>query len=405
MGSVGKHAAPATGGNALLVGETQGLGIDFTVASGFGSVAVIDAGTPANNKNNAAVSTFLTNSSASVKWVLGSNGLYSALAAGIAFEYEPSTGGYYGLIEPLSSVNVVLWNRDLTNVVWTTSNITATKDQAGIDGVTNSASRIAATSSNGTILQAITLASSSRGQSAFVKRVVGAGTVEMTTDGGSTWGTVTVTAAWTRVSIPIQVVTNPSVGFRLGTSGDEIAVDMVQNEVNEVGVSTASPTPTSPIPTTTVAVTRAVDVWSSAANTFPIGTAFTDFVDYTLPANAADGILFAVKNNAETDYAGPRIGTRTYLITTGGAAQAAISISGALTSGRRQITGRTKLNDSAASIGGAAIVADTSCTMPSPDRVSFGWVVVRVNLPVKLRRFVHVPRGVIDADLPNWRFL
>jgi hypothetical protein len=399
----------SVGGLLLLAGESEGLAIDFTVADGTGSVAVRDVSTPANNKNNAAVSAFLTNSSASVKWVLGSNGFYSAAAAGIAFEYEPSTGGYYGLVEALAATNVVLWSRDLTNAAWTKSNVTATKDQAGIDGVANSATRLAATAGNGTCLQAITLASSSRGQSAFVKRVVGSGVVEMTTDGGSTWTAVAVTASWVRVSIPIQVVTNPSVGFRIVTSGDEIAVDMVQNEVC-IAVSTSAPsTATSPIPTTTVAVARAADVWTSASSSFPIGTIFTNFIDYSLAVNATDGYVFGLSDNTDNNFGGPRIGTSQYTVLASGAGQMAIAISGAPTAGRRQITARAKLNDSAATINGAANVADTVCTVPVVDRLCFGRHraagTVPVNNPLKLRRFVHVPRGVSDADLPNWRYL
>lgn len=144
--------------------------------------------------------------------------------------------------------NVVLWNRDLTNAAWTASNVTALKNQTGKNGSANAASSITATADGGTIRQAITLASSARMQSAFVKRLVGVGTLEMTTDGGTTWTTVTVTASYTRVSVPTQTLANPSVGFRIGTSGDSFAIDYVQNE--------NSNTVTPPIATTTVAVNR-----------------------------------------------------------------------------------------------------------------------------------------------------
>lgn len=152
--------------------------------------------------------------------------------------------------------NVVLWNRDLTNAAWTPTNMTAAKDQTGPDGVANSASSILATAGNATILQSITLALSVRVQSAYVKRITGTGTVEMTMDNGSTWTAITVTANWSLVSIPVQTITDPIVGFRIVTSGDKIAIDFVQNEN---GITTLSPA-SSPIPTTTVAVTRAADV-------------------------------------------------------------------------------------------------------------------------------------------------
>lgn len=156
-----------------------------------------------------------------------------------------------GLLVEDSRTNVVLWNRDLTNVVWTPTNITAAKDQTGPDGVSNSASSLLATAGNGTILQSITLASSARAQSAYIKRITGTGTINMTMDNGSTWTAVTVTANWNQVSIPTQTLANPVVGFQIVTSGDAIAVDFVQNE-NGIFA-------TSPIPTTTVAVARAGD--------------------------------------------------------------------------------------------------------------------------------------------------
>src|SRR5690606_23459445 len=115
---------------------------------------------------------------------------------------------------------------------WTKTNVTANKDQTGLDGVPNSASRITATSSNGTCLQAITHASLTWYLTAFVRRLSGSGTIQMTMDNGSTWTTITVTSEWTRVPIAAQTLANPTVGFRIATSGDSIAVDLVQCENN-----------------------------------------------------------------------------------------------------------------------------------------------------------------------------
>ena len=158
----------------------------------------------------------------------------------------------------------MLHNRDLTNAAWVKTNVTTVKDQTGIGAVTSSASRITASAGNGTCLQTITLASSARFQTAYVKRLVGSGVVEMTTDNGATWTAVTVTAGWTRVSIPTQTLANPVVGFRIVTSGDSIAVDFVQNE-NGVFATSA-------IWTTTAAVTRAADVATMTGTNFSIGT-------------------------------------------------------------------------------------------------------------------------------------
>ena len=175
-------------------------------------------------------------------------------------------GDLGALIEP-NRTNVVLYNRDLTNAAWTKSNVTAAKDQTGIDGVASSASKITATAGNGTCLQAITLASSARYQTAYVKRLTGSGTVEMTMDNGSTWTAITVTAGWTRVSIPTQTLANPTVGFRIVTSGDAIAVDYVQNE-NGIYA-------TSPLATTSASTNRNADVVTLANFTAMPSTAFS----------------------------------------------------------------------------------------------------------------------------------
>lgn len=192
----------------------------------------------------------------STGWYFNSSGLLVSVSGGVTrFNYGPGSTTLNGLlIEPIRK-NDVLWSRDLTNAAWTASNITAAKDQIGLDGSANSASSITATAGNGTILQAITATSAQRAQSVYVKRITGAGVVEMTMDNGSTWTAIAVTASWARVTIPAQTLANPTVGFRIVTSGDAVAIDVVQNEV-AVG---ATPGPSSPIVTTSAAVQRERD--------------------------------------------------------------------------------------------------------------------------------------------------
>lgn len=150
--------------------------------------------------------------------------------------------------------NVALWDRDMTNAAWTKSTCTAAKDQTGVDGAATSASSLTATDANATCLQAITLGSSARYQSVYIKRITGSGTIEMTMDNGSTWTAVTVTSEWTRVTIPTQTLANPTVGFRIVTDTDAIAVDFAQNEDGTFESAV--------IATTTVAVTRNTEACS-----------------------------------------------------------------------------------------------------------------------------------------------
>lgn len=128
--------------------------------------------------------------------------------------------------------NIAVSPRDLSNGAWTKTNTTATLNQLGVDGVPNSATALLATAANATCTQLVALASSQRSMSAYVFRGVGTGTVEMTTDGGTTWTPITLAGigVYVRVQIPAQTVTNPNFGFRIVTSGDAIGVDYVQNE-------------------------------------------------------------------------------------------------------------------------------------------------------------------------------
>jgi hypothetical protein len=101
------------------------------------------------------------------------------------------------------------------------------------------------------VLQAITSASNSRIFSAFVRRRTGTGTVEITQDNGSTWTAITLTTSFQRFTTSAQTLTNPTVGFRIVTSGDEIDVDFCQAETGAVA--------TSPIVTAGSTVARTAD--------------------------------------------------------------------------------------------------------------------------------------------------
>jgi len=159
--------------------------------------------------------------------------------------------GCPSLLVESSSENLALHSRDLTNIVWVATNITPVKNAVGADGVASGATTLTATAGNATILQSLTHLSQIRVFSAYVRRVTGTGTIEMTTDGGTTWTAVTITSSYTQVGCPPQTLANGAVGFRIVTSGDVIVVDFCQAERTSIK---------SPIPTTTLAVTRQADI-------------------------------------------------------------------------------------------------------------------------------------------------
>jgi hypothetical protein len=156
-------------------------------------------------------------------------------------------------VEP-SAVNLVLHSRDLTNAVWSGTNVTRAKNSVGADGVVSGATRLTATAASGTVLQAISHASESRVFSAYVRRVTGTGAIQMTTNNGTTWTTVTISSLYTQVACAAQTVASGTVGFRMAVSGDVIEVDFTQGEVGPVA--------TSPIVNTAASGSRSADVVS-----------------------------------------------------------------------------------------------------------------------------------------------
>lgn len=261
---------------ALLSAEPAGLAIDGRT----NTLSVKDPTNPSNKRINVPISSWLTTTRAQVGWYFDANGiLVQAAINTIRIGYDPITRAPLGILCEATRSNRALWCRDLTNAVWTASNVTAAKDQIGLDGIANSASSILATGAGGTVLQAITAGSGAVYQSAFVKRLVGTGTLEMTTDNGSTWTAVTPTGTgWNVAEIPTQTLANPTVGFRIGTSGDKFAVDLVQNENGAVR--------SSPILTTTALVSRGLDLHTVALTAFPfsatVGTIYVEGISYGL---------------------------------------------------------------------------------------------------------------------------
>lgn len=239
-----------------------------------------------------------TDARASIAWQDNIAGVWTQFATSTVRQTNKGT------LSELTGLNRLLHNRDFTNASWVKTNVTAALNQTGIDSAANAASSLTATAINGTALQSVTLASSVRVVSVFVKRLSGVGEIDMTGDGGTTWTPLTSANCWqsgndipsiisssffVRCTIPTQTVTNPSSGLRIVTSGDSIVVDFAQNEQTNLS---------SPILTTTGAVTRAADAitlpTSLINNTYSLAVSFRLPADMVHQGNTLSGGLAAI---------------------------------------------------------------------------------------------------------------
>lgn len=319
-----------------------------------------------------------------------SAGTLQTASSGVArFDHRLESGVWVnkGLLIEEQRTNLALRSNDFTNATWVKTNITASLNQTGPDGVSNSASSITASSSNATVLQTITSASAQRAASCLVKRITGSGTIQMTMDNGTTWTAVTVTSDWTVVSIPSQTVTNPVVGFRIVTSSDAIAVFGFQLENGAF--------PTSTITTTSASVTRNADVASMTSTNFSSwynateGTVFWqgDMIGLgktVFGASAARGWAITdggfnermFQNLEDQASAGATLTTGSYVVVDGSVTQASMfspsTPNNAAANTTYKYASVYKANDFALSLNGAAPTVDTSGTLPAVNRLELG---------------------------------
>jgi hypothetical protein len=122
--------------------------------------------------------------------------------------------------------------------------------------------------------------------------------VEITQDNGSTWTAITLTSSFQRFVTARQTLTNPIVGFRIVTSGDEIDVDFCQAEIG-------GSVPSSPVFTEGSTVTRPSDNISLSGGTNLIGqtegTIYAEF-NHVTATNAGFRTVATLEGNVPSQF-------------------------------------------------------------------------------------------------------
>ena len=170
----------------------------------------------------------------------------------------PAEGAFddNGLVNVVPVTNWLLYGRDWTQANWTKTTTTTALDVTGVDGVANSATRLTATGANSTVTQASTLSTTTNTFSFYAKRITGTGTVSMTDDNFVSSTNITLTSVWQKFSIN-DAGAAPTVGIKIVTSGDVIAVDF--GALTSTGYTLPFVIPTTTVP---VATTAQVASWT-----------------------------------------------------------------------------------------------------------------------------------------------
>ena len=215
---------------------------------------------------------------------VNSSGLIESVASGVP-RIDWLGQSCPALLVEAAATNSALWSRDLSvSGTWAASGITAVRNAVGADGAASGATTLTSTAASATITQNISHASQSRIFSAYMRRVSGTGQIQLTTNGGTNWQTVTLTTAFAPFNSGAQTVASGQVGIRMIASGDVIEVDFTQAEIGPVA--------TSPIPTTAAAVSRAADtiIASGALVSSLIGqTEGTIYIEFNMQTLGVEG--------------------------------------------------------------------------------------------------------------------
>lgn len=210
-----------------------------------GTAPTVDAGGPYSGEVDTAISLNATvtpgsDPSLDYLWeiVSGGTGTFSDAAAEDP-TFTPDSIGSYTLRLTVSSsdsadvVDTCVLDSTDTAGAWVITNGTAALDEVGLEGVADTASTLTATSANCTaIATAVTMASGTHTGRFFLKRLTGTGNVDISVDGGSTWETVTLTGSFQAFIREQSSLANPSLGIRIVTSGDEVAVGNTELYLN-----------------------------------------------------------------------------------------------------------------------------------------------------------------------------
>jgi hypothetical protein len=425
----------------LLEGEAEGFAIDATTEGG--TVAVIDAGTPANNLSNANfASANIAQGSASPKTVRWNDGTMITHSAGVIPQAWDAVNSRFGILVEPAATNLVIKNEDYGDAAWTRTDLSEANTTAP-DG-SSTASTLTVGGAGGNILTNATLIAVANSTvytaSEYLKYVSGSGWVQIITwDGtgggsrswfdlqnGAVGSTATFGSAWTISATSIEDVGN---GWYRCTTTFTSANTVYRHAISSVSADNTSTRDsagaaysvwrmqtelgifaTSPIATDTVAVTRAGDQITVDPATFPhsstAGTMIIAVQPRAATANVVNDAKLAILSNSNLDermFLSWVTGTPDAIsasVVDGNVGQ--VSFTPVAATGSEQKAALAyELNNVGLVVDGGAEQTDTSATLPTPTQLDLGWGSDFANRHFNgfIYDFIYVPRRMTEAEM------
>jgi hypothetical protein len=350
------------------------------------------------------------------------------------FDHDPATAGNpsRGLLIEEARTNLLIRSAEFTDATWTKTNVTATDGQSAPDGTTN-ADAILETVDSGLHFtqQTVTVATTAthtysvflkaNGRnfaSVFVRENVNSGatyvsaTVDLSngTVSGATVGTASIQSignGWYRVSLSASIDSGTryaQVRIREDASTTSYAGDITKGILAWGAQLEEGAFPTSYIPTTTAAATRATDVADiTSISSFYNQVEGTLFAEGVIRKNT-DGTPLLFDDTTQDEVVRISVlstGIPSLVVVDGGVSQAAIGIGSAITAPfTYKMAGAIKENDFQAALNGALGTADTSGTMPTLTRLRLGRRLAATGVyNGHIRKVAYYPRRLSNSLL------